>query len=95
MTPNLPTDTPTFRGDKPREECGVVAVSSPSGEATAQLAFFGLFALQHRGQEAAGMAVSDGQRARIHKDVGLLSQIFTPETLAPLTGYQAIGHTRY
>jgi amidophosphoribosyltransferase len=95
MTLKHPMDAVTDRGDKPREECGVMAVSSPSGEETAQLAFFGLFALQHRGQEAAGMAVSDGQRARIHKDVGLLSQIFTPETLAPLTGYQAIGHTRY
>ena len=85
----------SFRDDRPSEECGVVGVSSPSGEETAQLAFFGLLALQHRGQEAAGIAVSDGQRARIHKDVGLLAQIFTPETLAPLTGYQAIGHTRY
>lgn len=81
--------------DRPREECGVVGVSSPGGGGTAQLAFFGLFALQHRGQEAAGIAVSDGQRARMHKDTGLLAQIFTPETLAPLTGYHAIGHTRY
>ena len=87
--------TVPFRDHGAREECGVVAVSSPGGEETAQLAFFGLFALQHRGQEAAGIAVSDGQRARLHKDVGLLSQIFTPETLAPLTGYHAIGHTRY
>ena len=87
--------TAPFRDHGAREECGVVAVSSPGGEETAQLAFFGLFALQHRGQEAAGIAVSDGHRARMHKDVGLLSQIFTPETLAPLTGYHAIGHTRY
>jgi amidophosphoribosyltransferase len=86
--------TPLPRPDKPREECGVVAVSSPGGTETAQMAFFGLFALQHRGQEAAGIAVSDGQRARMHKDVGLLAQIFTPATLAPLTGYHAIGHTR-
>ena len=95
MMKHASTLTAPFRDDRPREECGVVAVSSPSGEETAQLAFFGLFALQHRGQEAAGIAVSDGQRARLHKDTGLLSQIFTPETLAPLTGYQAIGHTRY
>ena len=84
-----------FVDDVPHEECGVVAVSSPSGEQTAQLAFFGLFALQHRGQEAAGIAVSDGQRARLHKDVGLISQIFDTAALAPLGGYHAIAHTRY
>ena len=65
------------------------------GEGVAQLAFFGLFALQHRGQEAAGIAVSDGHRARLHKDAGLVSHVFTHEALAPLTGYHAIGHTRY
>ena len=78
-----------------REECGVIGLHCPDGEQTAQLAFFGLFALQHRGQEAAGIAVADGQRARLHKDVGLVSHVFTPETLAPLRGYYAIGHTRY
>ena len=78
-----------------KDECGVIGLACPDGEQTAQLAFFGLFALQHRGQEAAGIAVSDGQRARLHKDVGLISQVFTPETLAPLHGYHAIGHTRY
>jgi amidophosphoribosyltransferase len=81
--------------DRPAEECGVIAVSTPDGDDVAQLTFFGLFALQHRGQEAAGIAVSDGQRARLHKDIGLVSQVFTPETLRPLTGYHAIGHTRY
>jgi amidophosphoribosyltransferase len=84
-----------FDGDSPREECGVLALSTPHGEGVAQLAFFGLYALQHRGQEAAGIAVSDGTRARLHKDVGLVSQIFTPERLLPLSGYHAIGHTRY
>ncbi len=79
----------------PREECGVLGLSTPHGEGVAELAFFGLFALQHRGQEAAGMAVSDGQRTRLHKDAGLVSNVFTPETLAPLRGYHAIGHTRY
>jgi amidophosphoribosyltransferase len=81
--------------DRPREECGVLAISTPHGEGVAQLTFFGLFALQHRGQEAAGIAVSDGQRARVHKEPGLVSNVFTPETLAPLSGYHAIGHTRY
>jgi amidophosphoribosyltransferase len=81
--------------DSPREECGVLGLSTPHGDGVAQLAFFGLYALQHRGQEAAGIAVSDGQRARLHKDSGLVSQVFTPERLSPLSGYHAIGHTRY
>jgi amidophosphoribosyltransferase len=81
--------------DTPREECGVFGVSTPHGEGIAQLAFFGLFALQHRGQEAAGIATSDGTRVRVHKDSGLVSNVFTPATLLPLTGYHAIGHTRY
>ena len=81
--------------DQPREECGVFAVSTPHGEGIAQLAFFGLFALQHRGQEAAGIAVSDGSRVRMHKESGLVSNVFTPATMAQLTGYHAIGHTRY
>jgi amidophosphoribosyltransferase len=81
--------------DQPRDECGVLAISTPHGDGVAQLAFFGLFALQHRGQEAAGIAVSDGVRARIHKDTGLVANVFTPEVMSPLTGYHAIGHTRY
>lgn len=80
--------------DSPHEECGVLAISSTNEDA-AQLAFFGLFALQHRGQEAAGIAVADDKQARIHKDVGLVTQVFTPATLAPLHGMHAIGHTRY
>ncbi len=83
------------RDDRPVEECGVIGVSSPAGEQTAQLAFFGLFALQHRGQEAAGIAVSDGHRARMHKDTGLVTHVFDAASLAPLAGYHAIGHTRY
>ena len=78
---DLPVD------DTPKDECGVLGVSTPHGDGVAQLAFFGLFALQHRGQEAAGIAVSDGQRARVHKEAGLVANVFTPETLAPLTGY--------
>ena len=73
----------------------MLGISTPHGEGVAQLAFFGLFALQHRGQEAAGIAVSDGHRARVHKQAGLVSHVFTNETLTPLTGYHAIGHTRY
>jgi amidophosphoribosyltransferase len=90
------TATPvTIRSDTPRDECGVLGVSTPHGDGVAQLAFFGLFALQHRGQEAAGIAVSDGKRARVHKEAGLVANVFTPEALAPLSGYHAIGHTRY
>jgi amidophosphoribosyltransferase len=81
--------------DGPRDECGVLGISTPHGEGVAELAFFGLFALQHRGQEAAGIAVSDGKRARVHKEPGLVANVFTPEALAPLVGYHAIGHTRY
>jgi amidophosphoribosyltransferase len=81
--------------DSPHDECGVLGLSTPHGEGVAQLAFFGLFALQHRGQEAAGIAVSDGKRSRLHKEAGLVANVFTPEALAPLTGYHAIGHTRY
>lgn len=89
------TDSSFGQTDSPHDECGVFGVSTPHGDGVAQLAFFGLFALQHRGQEAAGIAVSDGNRARLHKDAGLVANVFDPETLAPLTGYHAIGHTRY
>ena len=81
--------------DAPHEECGVFGVSTPHGEGVAQTVFFGLFALQHRGQEAAGIAVSDGSRVRLHKDTGLVANVFTPATMNPLTGYHGIGHTRY
>lgn len=59
------------------------------------MAYFGLFALQHRGQEAAGIAVSDGVTMRMHKDVGLISQVFNQNNLSALEGHYAIGHTRY
>ncbi len=81
--------------DTPKDECGVLGISTPHGDGVAQLTFFGLFALQHRGQEAAGIAVSDGRRVRVHKEAGLVANVFSPETLAPLVGYHSIGHTRY
>lgn len=80
--------------DHPREECGVVGIFAPN-EDVARMAFFGLFALQHRGQEAAGIAVADGQTMSIYKNVGLISQVFGPHTLDSLKGHFAIGHTRY
>ncbi len=80
--------------DHPREECGVLGVYMPGAEAS-RLAFFGLFALQHRGQESAGIAAADGRTIRLHTDMGLVSQIFRERDFAPLVGDLAIGHTRY
>ncbi len=80
--------------DYPREACGIIGIFAPNEE-VARMAFFGLFALQHRGQEAAGIAVSDGRVMRLHKDVGLVSQVFREQHLAELRGHYAIGHTRY
>ncbi|MBN1311932.1 MAG: amidophosphoribosyltransferase [Anaerolineae bacterium] len=79
---------------KPHEACGIIGVYAP-GRDVARLTFFGLYALQHRGQESAGIASSDGQHAYIYRDVGLVSQIFNEENLKPLQGHLAIGHTRY
>ena len=81
-------------GDAIKEECGVVGVFTP-GEDVANTTFFSLFALQHRGQESAGIAVSDGEKVRMHKDMGLVNQVFTPEILASLKGDMAVGHNRY
>lgn len=81
-------------GDHPKEECGVVGLYTPDEEA-ARVAFFTLFALQHRGQESAGIAVSDGSRVRMHKDMGLVGQVFNEEVLQSLPGTMAIGHNRY
>ncbi|MGQ9683306.1 MAG: amidophosphoribosyltransferase [Anaerolineae bacterium] len=80
--------------DHPREACGVFGVYAP-GEDVARITFFGLYALQHRGQESAGIAVSDGQRTMMHKAMGLVSQVFNEENLRPLRGHIAIGHNRY
>ena len=80
--------------DKPHEECGVVGAFIP-GESVARTAFFGLFALQHRGQESAGIATSEGDEIRLKARMGLVSQVFHEETLAGLPGHLGIGHTRY
>ena len=74
--------------------CGVVGVFAP-GRDVARLAFFALYALQHRGQESAGIAVSDGHGISAHVEMGLLGAIFDEEILSRLTGFLAIGHTRY
>ena len=76
------------------ESCGVFGVYAP-GEDVARITFFGLFALQHRGQESAGIATTDGQRVRSYTKMGLVSQVFDEEALSQLPGNIAIGHTRY
>lgn len=80
--------------DRPQEECGVFGIYAPGVE-VARRTFFGIFALQHRGQESAGIAVSDGQNLRVHTDMGLVAQVFDEETLSALTGDIAVGHNRY
>ena len=85
---------PGIDQDTLKEECGVLGVCTPEREA-ARIAFFALFALQHRGQESAGIAVSDGSVVRMHKDMGLVSQVFNEATLGILPGSMAVGHTRY
>lgn len=82
-------------GEKgPQDACGVFGVWAP-GDEVAKLTYFGLYALQHRGQESAGMAVSDGSQILVYKDMGLVSQVFTEANLDSLRGHVAIGHTRY
>lgn len=82
------------RLDRPKEACGVFGIYAP-GVDVARVAFFALYALQHRGQESAGIATSDGRAAYIHKGMGLVSQVFNEDNLRPLKGYLAIAHNRY
>lgn len=95
-----PTANSTHHNDldepenEPREECGVFGVWAP-GEDVAKLAYYGLYALQHRGQEAAGIAVGDGAQVLVFKDLGLVSQVFDEQTLASMVGHVAVGHCRY
>ena len=76
------------------ESCGVFGIYAP-GEDIARLTFFALFALQHRGQESAGIATTDGKRLQVYAKMGLVSQIFDEDSLSNLTGHIAIGHNRY
>ena len=78
----------------PKDACGVFGVWAP-GEEVSKLTYFGLYALQHRGQESAGIAVSDGSRILVYKDMGLVSQVFDESVLGTLRGHLAIGHCRY
>ena len=107
MIPNYPlsSDDPTKLGtdttngvetrpDKPEEACGVFGVFAP-GEDVAKLTYFGLYALQHRGQESAGIATFEGEKVHLHKEMGLVSQVFNESILDQLPGSLAVGHTRY
>ena len=78
---------------RPQDACGVFGVWAP-GEDVAKLTYYGLYALQHRGQESAGIATSDGQRLLVYKDMGLVSQVFDERSLASLRGHLAVGHQR-
>jgi amidophosphoribosyltransferase len=78
----------------PQDACGVFGVWAP-GEDVAKLSYYGLYALQHRGQESAGIAVSNGRQILVYKDMGLVSQVFDETTLASLQGHVAVGHCRY
>ncbi|MBW4614257.1 MAG: amidophosphoribosyltransferase [Desmonostoc vinosum HA7617-LM4] len=82
------------RPDKPEEACGVFGIYAPK-EDVAKLTYFGLYALQHRGQESAGIATFAGDQVHLHKDMGLVSQVFNESNLSQLPGDLAIGHTRY
>src|SRR5690625_3661734 len=99
-------DRPVVRGDGqlthdilpgekgPQDACGVFGVWAP-GEEVAKLTYFGLYALQHRGQESAGIATSNGNQILVFKDMGLVSQVFDDASLRSLTGHIALGHVRY
>ena len=79
--------------DRPREECGVCGIYGH--DAAARLTYFGLYALQHRGQESAGIVASDGVHITQHKGMGLVPEVFSEEILRGLTGSMAVGHVRY
>jgi amidophosphoribosyltransferase len=89
-----PPGTPPQIDQPPRDACGVFGAWCP-GEDVAKLAYYGLYSLQHRGQESAGIAVSDGSRIVVYKDMGLVAQVFNESVLNTLHGYIAVGHCRY
>ncbi|MCA1993039.1 MAG: amidophosphoribosyltransferase [Coleofasciculus sp. S288] len=87
-------DEDAQRPDKQEEACGVFGIYAPE-EDVAKLTYFGLYALQHRGQESAGIATFEGKQVHLHKNMGLVSQIFNEVSLAQMPGEMAVGHTRY
>ena len=78
---------------RPKHECGVCGVFNH--EDSSKLTYFGLYALQHRGQESAGIVTSDGEHVLCHKDMGLVPEVFSEEVLQKLKGHISIGHVRY
>ncbi len=94
MIPYEITHEDEWSGDDLHEECGVFGIYSPKPDA-ARLTYFAIYALQHRGQEGAGIVSCDGHTAHVHKGMGLVSQVFNEENLSHLLGHLAIGHTRY
>ncbi len=90
----MPEEALNSQSESPREACGVFAAYSTT-QSVSQLVYFGLFALQHRGQESAGIATSDGQTVTVYKDLGLVAQVFDESALAGLDGHIGIGHVRY
>lgn len=94
LAESLAADAPAHLDETPGHECGVFGVYAPN-QPVAHLTYLGLYAIQHRGQESAGIATSDGQTITVVKDMGLVSNVFDDKTLAALTGHLAIGHTRY
>jgi len=92
--PAVPNEATVEHLNGPGEACGVFAAYSP-GESVSLLIYFGLFALQHRGQESAGIATSSGETVTVFKDLGLVAQVFDQAALAGLDGHLGIGHTRY
>ena len=91
--------TPEFTDMVPyksiNEECGVFGILDRSSAGLGHTLYFGLYALQHRGQESCGMAVFDNHQLRLHKEMGLVNQVFNEHVLDSLTGQVGIGHTRY
>lgn len=92
--PSLRAAEATYHDDVPGEACGVFAAYSTT-QRVSHLIYFGLFALQHRGQESAGIATSNGETVTVYKDLGLVAQVFDESSLAGLDGHLGIGHTRY
>ena len=94
MARSYDSEAPMPTGDSMHEECGVTGVFAPGAD-VARLAYFGLYALQHRGQESAGIAVSDGEHLSSHRDMGLIGGIFDEDILGTMKGDISVGHTRY
>lgn len=99
MNPKCSFENPFeyFEDDKIHDECGVVGVfqNKKDAESAGVLSYYGLYSLQHRGQESAGIAVSDGNSIQLHKQIGLVSEVFTKENMTELKGRIAVGHVRY